>query len=287
MRNPTLLLNYKFDSDLTEKNVIKELDTVKRPMHYGELYHRCVVNLATEFFSNNTNPAEKFRQYFSDHSRSSVVFIKGGFLALRQWFPTPQSSLLPAQPYSEYITGNCDISWEAGYEIARREPYMFDYFNDSFTFHRRERRKRGSLVEFHVREYFRKNYSDFFIDASNANRYEKYADDDFGLQFPITKGHKVTVLLDVKSFSDHENKDGIVRNPKNSIVYLFADIDKNDMISMYGFGKGEYLKQIGISEGSLCLIQNNYLMPIDRLIVMLNIAKCGMDYKEILNSIKL
>ena len=281
----SLFLNYKFDGDMTEKNVEIELDRVKRPMSYKELYASCAAH-TTELFSVNTKPVEKFRQYFSDNQRKNVVFIEGGYLGLKSWFPTNQRSLLPAQPYSEIINGSCDVAWEAGYEIARREPFLYDHFNDRFTTRRRDRRKRGSLVEFHVRQFFKENYPNFYVEPSNHMKYDCAAVDDFKLRFPISNNNVVTILIDIKSFSENESKDGIIRNPKDGVVYMFADIVKDDKIVMYGFGKGDYLKEIGVKEGALVKVTNNYLMPMDKIIVMLNIANVGMDYKSILSSIK-
>lgn len=287
MKN-TLLLNYKLDFDKTEQAVAVELNRVKRPMYYHELFCSCGVRSSSnEVYSSNTDPKEKFRQYFADCKRSNVVFISGGLIALRHWFPTEQKTLFSPEPYDQKIVGNCSISWNAGYEIAKREAYMKDWFSDAFTSRRLERRKRGSIVEFHVRNFFENNYNEFFINPSNHNKYNLPAEDDFCLRFPISKEKMITLKIDVKSFSESEQKDGIIRNPKDDIVYLFADIDNNEMITMYGIGKGNYLKEIGIKERSLMIIRNNYLFSVDKLIVMLNIARRGMDYMDILNNIKI
>ncbi len=285
MKN-SLLLNYKFDSDKTEDAVVKELQRVKRPLSYHELFHSCAVRSSrNEVYSDKTDPKEKFRQYFADSSRTNVVFIAGGMMALRDWFPTTQKNLFPPEPYDEKIIGDCRVAWDAGYEIAKREPHMKDYFGDSFSMHRLERRKRASLVEAHVKNFFEERYSEFYVNPSNHKRYELPAIDDFGLRFPISRGKIVDLKVDVKSFSSSQNKDGVIRNPKNSVVYLFADIDSQNNVSMYGLGKGDYLTEIGITDRSLTIIRNNFLLPIDKLIVMLNISKFNMDYIEILNNI--
>lgn len=285
MKN-ALLLNHKFDFQKTEESVVQQLQKVKRPMNYNELFYSCSVRSSSsnEVYSDNTDPKEKFRQYFCDHKRSNVVFISGGMIALRDWFPSTQNNLFQPEPYNEKILGNCGLSFDAGYECAKREPYLKDWFNDSLSIHRFNRRKRAALVEFHVRNFFKINYNQFFVEPSNNKKYEIPAIDDFGLNFPISKGRHVYIKVDVKSFSK-DGKDGVVRSPKDKVVYLFADIDEYDNVWMYGFGKGDYLNEIGIKEGSLSIIRNNFLLPIDKLIVMLNICSIGMDYIEVLNNI--
>jgi len=196
-------------------------------------------------------------------------------MVLERWFPDKtQLSLWPPDPIE--IQGDCIVSYEAGYEQAKREPHMKDHFHDANTVSRHERRRRGSLVEAHVKSYFNKHYREYYRPASNEGDYAQWAFDDFQLALP-----NWTLLIDVKSVSYEDNgqKHSPIRDPKQRIIYLFAEWRNDDTTLLYGIRSGDGVRSVSEDTGSLIHMSLNKTLPIDCLLVMLNMTRAGLDYK--------
>lgn len=268
-----MLPNRKIDWAQTHKGVVKILADEKLPWHYKQLYHKAV-RFSKGLYSENTKPIEKFRQYYAEHRRETVGFIPGGYLVLRRWFVSKsQLHLFPSTPM--VLKGNCIVSYEAGYEQAMRQPHMKDHFNDAHTPERHERRRRASLVETHIKHYFATNYAEFYAPPTNRGKYELPAKEDFFLcllerRFPV----------DIKSWSYERGgkRGGWARNPGDGIMYLWGDWQDDDTVLMNGICSGSWLKTIGEDHGDLVYISDNSPWPIECLLVMLNMARAGMDY---------
>lgn len=262
----------------THRQVIELLQNERLPWHYRQAYHKTVC-LCEGQYSDKTNPIEKFRQYYAEHHREEVGFIKGGYLVLRHWFPRQQqlNFLPPRNPLS--IKGNCLIAYDAGFEQALRQPHMYDHFDDANTFSRSERRKRAALIENHIRDFFAKQYPEFYRSPSNHELYTEPAKEDFFLKLPTIK-----LAIDVKSWS-FEREDGriegVARKPSKKIVYLWADwLETTQITIMHGICSGSWLTAIGTKQKSLIHITDNLIWPIDCLIVMLNMARADLNYHE-------
>ncbi|MBU1067904.1 hypothetical protein KKE60_08960 [Patescibacteria group bacterium] len=261
----------------THRNVIRTLSESMMPWPYRDLFESTIMWSAVDTYARTTDPREKFRQHYAEQRHPPVVFIPdtNGYLGLDLWFPDKsQLSLLAPKPIE--IRGDCIVSYEVGYEQAKREPYMFDHFNDADTLPRHERRRRAALVEGHVRSFFEHVYPDYYRPASNAGQYERSADDDFQLVLPT-----VRLLMDVKSCSyedDDGQKNSPVRRPKTNVVYLFADWKDDQTTELYGIGSGGWIKATGTMQGELTHMSYNKTFSIECLLVMLNMARIGLDY---------
>jgi len=131
-----------------------------------------------------------------------------------------------------------------------------------------------------VKNYFKAHYPEYYQPASNEGDYQQSATDDFSLVIPrLTYLAKITI--DVKTFSDNENgvNNGVIRNAKDEITYLWADWIDDESVKLYGIGDGKYLKSLRLDSGGLTIIQDRQLLDIDILFVVLNMAKAGLDYK--------
>lgn len=266
----------------THKNVIALLQTELLPWHYRQAYHK-TVSFASGEYSNKTDPVEKFRQYYAEHYRGDVGFVKGGYLVLRSWFPNQKQLSLLSLESPRLIKGNCLVSYNAGFEQAMRQPHMFDHFGDANTKARAERRRRASLIETHVKNYFATNYQEFYRPPSNHLDFTKSAKEDFFLKLP-----EVTLPIDIKSWSfkrDDGRNEGVARNPSDHIVYLWADWqEQEENVLMYGVCSGNWLKVVGEQNIELTHITDNLIWHIDCLIVMLNMNRADLRYMPFRNA---
>ena len=260
------------DWDATHSAVIKYLADKLIPCHYQHLYGETARLASTGRYSDKTDPAEKLRQYYAEHDRPDVTALPGGYIGLRRWFgPMRQMQLFQPGEYVR-IKGNCLLSYDAGFEQAKRQPYMKDHFGDAQTDHRQRRRRTGALIEEHIRHYFKTHYAEFYQPPSNAGNYALAAPDDFKLNM----GGK-TALIDVKSWTGER---GYVRNPKPDIVYLWADWLDEETIQLNGVTGGPWVQAIGETEdATLYHIQRQDVSSIDQFIVYLNMMQRGLDYR--------
>lgn len=263
--------------DETHKRVVDLLADKRLPQHYKQCYHETVRLSSNGDYSDKTKPIEKFRQYYGEHYRSDVGLTQGGYLILRRWFPKlSQYSLLPPeQPLA--LKGNCILSYQAGYEYARREPYMMDHYGDANTPKRQERRRRGMLVEAHVKRYFERHYPEFYRPASNQGLYHQAAKDDFWLI-----GGRFNFPVDVKSWSYQDDSGydvAVIRNPDNRTIYIYADWQDNETVVIQGISIGGWVKIIGGQNGEVYHVSSNHILSVEVLLVMLNMARSDMDYR--------
>lgn len=269
----------KIDWIRTHHNVVKYLSTKKKPVNYRELFDNCV-EYCLENYSDGTIPLEKFRQYYDDTDRDGVLFIPGGTIALKRWFPNKaQLPLFAPLPHPEILRGNCIVSYDTGYEQALRQQHMVDHFNDANSIYRIERRRRAALVESHIKHYFLTHYPTFYIPPSNDKQYNKPSVDDFGLKFL----RYPTILVDVKTWTENNNgdKSGVIRRIKPNVLYLWGDWVDDDSVQIDGFEFGAWLSQFGITNENLTFVRNKWLFETEILLVILNMALDGIDYSEL------
>ena len=267
------------------RRLTRLLRTELRPIHYKEAFPRIVAWMPSkDAYSAKTDPMEKFRQRYAEHPRSDVLFINGGYMACSHWFPLREQLTLLPPDEKVIIKGNSIVAFDAGYETAKREPYTLNKFGKD---HRSwyERRRKGMLVESHVAEYFRKTYTRFFQEPSNAGNYEKPAKEDFVLVTPWAR-----MMIDVKSVGDGDFSDSfVITNPNEVGVYIVADFceDTNE-VTIHGMITGDIVKTLGEKgpRHDMHILQSNNLWSIEPLLVALNMAECDMNYSSYKMNIK-
>jgi len=278
----------RLNLEQTHKNLVRLLENKLRPIQYREAFNECKAWSDTnDAYSDKTDPVEKFRQRYAEHDHGDVCFIVGGYLALSRWFPARnQMQLLPPH-HTVTIEGNCVVSFDSGYETAKREPYMLNKFGKSSR-SLYERRRHGLLVEHHIANFFRNNYSQYFIEASNKDDYTKPAKDDFALQ---TKWNRI--LVDVKSsieYSDGGSDTFVVTDPSDIGVYIIGDFcERTNRTTIKGMTTGDIVRLLGEKSArrdDMYFVGTNHLWSIEPLLVMLNMADCDMEYTEYKRNIK-
>ncbi len=270
----------QIDLDQTHTNLVKLLSKELRPIQYREAFNRTKVwSQSTKQYSEKTDPCEKFRQRYAEHNQPGVDFIQGGYLALSRWYPLRHSpSLFPPQE-NIVIEGSTIVSFDAGYEVARREPFMLNKFNKSPR-NLYERRRRGALIEHHIANYFRLNYPRFFIEANNKGQYEKPSKEDFVLQTDWAR-----IFVDVKSLGENTDETFVVTNPSTEVgLYIIGDLSDNEnqtiITGMMTTGIVKIMGEKSPRIDDMYLVGTNHLWSIEPLLVMLNMADCGIDYLE-------
>lgn len=268
------------DWDTTHVAIVRYLSERRCPVHYRTLHDMVGLSyIGDRFYGSNTNAAEKLRQYYAEHERPDA-FNYRGVIALRRWFAS-MAQLQLLQPQDRLvIQGNCIVSFEAGFEQAKRQAHMYDHFGDGNSQARYERRRRASLVEKHVQHYFKTHYAEFYSPPTNDGRYERWAEEDFFLSLPGIG----RLSVDVKSWTgpdDDGQGRGYVRNPKSKLAYLWADWLDDDTVVMTGIQPGAAVSVLGDTEdGQLYRINGRHTESIDNFIVLLNMAKVRLNYLE-------
>jgi len=278
----------RLNLEQTHKNLVRLLEKKLRPIQYREAFSECKDWVDTsDAYSDKTDPVEKFRQRYAEHDHSDVCFIVGGYLALSRWFPTRQQMQLIPPDYPITIEGDCIVSFDAGYETAKREPYMLNKFNKSPKSWL-DRRRIGALVEHHIANYFRHNYPRYFKEPGNKGNYESHAKEDFTLCTEYN-----TIKVDVKSVSEYKSDEidtFVVTDPNDVGVYIIGDFCQNtNRTTMKGMTTGDIVRLLGeksTRREDMYFVGTNHLWSVEPLLVMLNMADCGMEYAEYKRNIK-
>lgn len=273
--------SHKIDWPATNHRAVQVLKDALCPEHYRTLFEEAVVWNPTEHFSEKTDPVEKFRQHYAerDHPPIRLIPNTGGYLGLEHWFQNRHIGQLSLwAPPGVGIEADRTATFEAGMELAKREPHMIAHFHDADTPYRKERRKKAALVEIDVRMYLRNLYPDFYRPPSNEGQYKRPAPDDFSLVLP---NYRKPMVFDVKSDSyinDEGQMVAVVRNVKDDIHYLFASWHDEEYTQLHGILSGKRVSARGENNGKLIHVAYNKTFPIDSLLVMLNMAKNGLHY---------
>jgi hypothetical protein len=265
--------------DETHVNIVRYLGERREPIHYRTLHD--IVGLVylpnRRYGPRTSSAAEKLRQYYAEGDQPDVVAFSGGYIGLRRWFANSYQLQLLQPADKVTIRGSCILSYEAGYEVARREPHMKDHFADAASPYRQERRRRAYLVEAHVRDFFRTNYAEFYVPPSNENKYAMWASEDFFLKLP-----QGTLSVDVKSWSgkdDDGDARGYIRQPNPKVVYVWADWCDDNTTIINGMQPGGLAATFGeATDNGLVKVNGKQVQSIDRLLVMLNMARVRLDY---------
>lgn len=276
------------DWQATESRAIQYLTQVLRPVQYRELCRHALVGPVVGY-SSKTDHAEKFRQRYAEHRHDSIVVVKGGphrsdggNLGLRRWFPTDHESMvIPPDPL--VIEGQCLVSYHAGYEHARREPYLKDWYGDADSQRRWDRRMLAFQFESHVRSYYLANWPQLCQPPTNHRQYERPADNDFLLNLP-TGRYKV----DVKSatFQEEGCAQYKARRIYRDVIYVAGEWNVVlEKAVVRGVVPGRWLREIAAYDDG-DFFSDRDLMSFEVLSVMLNMAQAGMDYRQAIQSVR-
>lgn len=264
------------DWSVADRRAIAKLHTELRPMHYRELARVALRGMQLEDYSEKTDPEEKFRQHVDEGDHPILLHIPGGNIGLWAWFPLwHQPRLLPPEPFC--IEGRCLISYKAGYEHAKRGPFLFDHYHDGNTEKRFDRRMAAFQFEHHVRNYYLNNWPRFCQLPSNHGVYDKPAVDDFRLVLPGSR-----YRVDAKSASF--NEDGFswykARRIHADVIYIAGRWEaETEMAIVDGIVPGKWLLTVGrYTDGDMFC--DGDLMSFEVLSVMLTMADCGMNWAE-------
>ena len=283
------LTNRIIDWKSTESNVIKILKKKLRPISYNHLFEDCICwKQDNNSYSNKTDPKEKFRQHYAEQYQNEVGFAKGGFLFLRHWFPD-KGQLTFLSPVNKYILkGNCLTSYDAGYETAKREPYMKDHFNDRNTEERYQKTRESMICEHHIREFFKTNYPQNYKPPTNEHNFKIPAKDDFSLVI-----NNETKKIDVKKFCYSSNNGRgidytVIRNVDNDIIYIISKMINENTIEISGIISGKHIRMIGEikSNPHLTHIAENHIFDFECLLVMLNMDNINKNYLQFYKLVK-
>lgn len=273
-------INRQPDWDQVHKNIVAYLSRLMIPCPVSTVYRECYAP-TDKIYSEKTDPVEKLRQRYGNEGalKEVIVVPSTGDLALRRWFPQyRQLALLEPESNSIIIKGDCIVSYEAGYDMGRREPHMKDWFNDYGTKYRHNRQRLGKMPEFHVKHYFEVNYPGFFREAPNHEKWDQSSTIDFSLVIPSAKGVNYRIDVDVKTWTDKDV--GFVRKLHGDIVYLFCEWQQDNTVRLDGVEWGRNLSLFyGLGSGTN-IIQGRHLVSMDVLFVILNMAAKGLDYTE-------
>jgi len=260
-----------------DRNAIVELKRVLRPINYRELFRSSVHGFANGY-SATTDPVEKFRQHYAETEHPAITLIPGGDLALRYWFPINHTAAF-ISPEPMVIQGDCLVSYNAGYEHAKREPHLYDWYDDGKTKKRWQRRMTAFQFESQVRTYYERNWPRFYRPPTNHMNWTQPASDDFQLQLP----DGVWYRIDTKSASYQELGQDcyqIRKIERENMMYLAGNWDEQESVAIVkGIISGKWLKQVA-GEANGCHIKDGLLMSVEVLSVMLNMASCCMSYKD-------
>lgn len=277
----------KIDWKKTDFNARRILEERLVPIHYKGLCDESAVFIEGDPYSEKTNHHEKFRQHFWEHDQPNIIAVPNGYMVLKRWFPRPivnaNRLFLDAIPLQ--IKGNCIVSYDAGYEQAKREPFMMDHYHDANTPSRKQKRMKAKLAEAHVQNYFATHYSSFYCEPTNYNKYEKPAKDDFRLIIGEN-----TIYVDVKTTS-YENEFGLpvsfVRNPKPNVLIIVADWMNDETTLIHGMAGTSWMKATGISINGNYHVPSDKLWNIECLLVFLNMMQRNIkSYRDFYNHIK-
>ena len=275
------MINNKIDWRATKKNVIRYLSGILRPEKYSFIFNKpgLVIRRSDQFFGENTKPIEKFRQYLADPERKEFFYCGGGLLFLKRWFPETVQLLAITIGIVKLDTSS-SIAFDAGYEYAKREPFLYDWQNNKGTIKKYIRNRRAFLLESHIRYYFKIKYPSLYIEPSNKDNYSEYAMDDFSFNL-----FGSIYNVDVKSYS-YEKENGsrvaVIRAPKKNIIYIFGDVTESGSIIINGVAGGGWLRILGRTnkKSGLTHVEHKQIHNIECLLVMLNMAENGLYYKE-------
>ena len=279
----------RIDWIATDKNVIAGLSRTLVPEYYRHACENYAIWSVGEDYSGKTDPDEKFRQHYSEHQNKSIAVAEGGWVVLRRWFdPVGNGQLNLFAPLRRIVLlGDPLLSYDTGFEQAKRQPHMKDHFGDANTDERYLRRRRGALVESHVKDYFKKNYSSSYIPPSNEGLYDRWASEDFFLSWD---GIAVSVDVKTPSYIDDFFGGGttVARNIRANHVYIIADwVNEKNTVGVAGFLTGSWFVEMGSRnyDSGLTHINERYLWDFDVLLVRLNLAGSMLSYTGLRNTL--
>jgi hypothetical protein len=121
-------------------------------------------------------------------------------------------------------------------------------------------------------------FPDFWRAPDNEGDYKAPCNHDFKLVLPF--GYKLLVDVKTPSYEENGNDVYVVRNNHIHMVYISAEWQHNQCV-VNGWSSGSWIEQIGrVSNPGLHHVGGNALWSIEILMVVLTMAKAGMDWRH-------
>lgn len=266
---------YEVDRKESLRLIVSALNDEMRPIHYREAYSRFSrINPSLRKLSENTDGAEKLRQWFSESSRDVVVWQ--GYLLLSDWLTESKDLLYRKDVDARILTAT--EREDCAYEIGRRYDHMIIKFKNSGD---EENRRRRILVEKSVSLFFANAFPEFFRKPSNDGVYTMSCDHDFSLA--INSERKV--MFDVKEFTRETTS--VLTNDKPTVYYIYAEWEETHA-KMLGFIRGsdaENLDLIPARRYSAKEVKYSDLSSISTIFAAWNAIKVGFSLVDVRNDI--
>lgn len=255
--------------DELTRGTIKILRREVRPIYYAEL---------TDMVARELNYTNINRIKVKEDVREQVLLKKKQFVYagkpysvgfLREWVDLTQAQFNFDSNIKIELTLKSAVSGSV--ETVRRYEYMLnkneggtkkiEHATDASLSFRLNR----FIIEKSVADYYKENYSEFYLPPSNEKKYRQPASDDFRMRI-----NGKTYLFDICT----PNKDGTignVRQKKHADIHIIAQ-DKGGYIYMTGFVTGKAF-------GKTWPIGYEY--SINKLLFWLNCQKQNISYNQI------
>jgi hypothetical protein len=260
--------------------VYEKLNTLKKPLHYKEIFEKYTVHNSTAY-SENTKPDETLRLHYAQHKSNDILLLPGtdGHIGLFKWFPNIKNDELIRPDIDRLqVDPNLYLAYDSGYEYKSREQFLKDFNSDRMSERRYNITRNAFIVESHIKGYFQSNFPDNYIESDNHKKYDKGCDHDFKLKFS-GRVKKIDVKYSAKD-SQYQ-----IRFPKkeNDFYYIFGSIDGNN-VWISGFKCSSFLEKEEIDDSyynKRVMVNRNNFWSADCLVAQINIYNMGFNYSKI------
>jgi len=250
------------------------IKTKLEPFHYSKMYDYVSNNYPR--IEGNTKHIENYRN-FLDYEDSRFIKLGDGWFTLSEWLDSKQKRLFSFGPNE--LEWDKKIVSETTIEVGRRFTNLFDKYNDGPINHLFKFIK-GKIPEMHIKEFFRKKYSNNIIFPNNAyNEPDKY---DFKF---VYKNKELN--FDVKKIGEFNGEDAIwieESRIKNDDYYI--GFKSNGNLKAFGFVSNNEIKNAKVIPSPKYL--KKYFVfswkkwhDLHFMFVYLNHLNLGFDLKEI------
>lgn len=243
---------------------VRVLESKLTPMRYNDLTKEAIGLLGysvKDVAMGETS--EDVREKLPMHNQHGVIYLQKPhcLMARRQWFQGQQLDLFNTAAKDDpiRIEGSVASGIEGAYVTLMRSPYMQEK-TDMHT------RCKGLVIEQHVTDWFKEQYPEFFLAASNAGQWKVPSKEDFRLRLP----DGTMIAVDVASQSRHGS---YPLRKQTTMMHLFARSAPN--------GRDVLLVGTKLGKDWTHDIAPENTNDPKRLIVWLNCLKAGIPHDEL------
>lgn len=246
---------------------VQVLDRLLCPVRYSDL---AVEALASMGYSTTDVSFDRVKEDIREKlpmRQSLAVFYTGApdcLMARARWFKTAQQALLQVDTVT--ISGNAHAGYLGAFELAMRAEHFVQKHANASPISLNRGRARGLVIEHHVTEWFRENYSEFYLPPDNAGKWHIACSHDFKLQLAGRE-----FLIDVAG-PDRDGLFGNVKGGKRKTDFHLLCQPYGHDVQWVGVTTGTNYKQGVVPESSL---------SPTRLLVWLNCKRAGIDYDRL------